>query len=158
MVPELSTCVVWDMENLKDPEVKLDIPKQQRLIELGRGTNVTHVAFVGNFQGDYFPFGKFLKRKGFIVYDKRPKTVTTKEGDTYREVDMDGEIVGFLLSQTEHFNSIVLVSGDGDMCQALDILRDRGKHVSVYAIKDRLSKKLLPYTPQYITGVKHEPV
>lgn len=149
---ELSTCVVWDIENLKSSLYKVDITKQQRLIEVGRGTNITHVAFTGNFHGDHFPFGNFLRKSGFIVYEKTPKTITTKDGRNYKEVDMDGEIVGFLLSQTKHFSSVVLVSGDGDMVQALDVLSRKDKHISVYGLKGRISKKLHKYTPQYITG------
>ena len=152
MIQELSTCVVWDIENLKSSLHRVDIQKQQRLIELGRGTNVTHVAFTGNFQGSHFPFGNFLRRNGFIVVEKRPKIVTTKDGRQYKEVDMDGQIVSFLLSETEYFTSIILVSGDGDMRQALDIINERGQYVGVYGLKGRISKQLQKYTPQYITG------
>jgi uncharacterized LabA/DUF88 family protein len=158
---QLSTLVIWDFENLKnnDPNMQIDTAKQKMLIERGRGTNVTHVAFVGDFSKNGFQTGFInqLKQLGFETKSKKPKKGINKDGTSYLEVDMDAEIVHFLLTESDFFSTVVMVSGDGDMYPTLKTLQERGIVVEVLALRGRLAKKLTKsFKAEYLTGFKYD--
>lgn len=153
----LSTAIVWDFENVKNPNksMQVDINKQKLLVERGRGTNVTHIAFISNFtksKNGKSGFHKRLEGLGFVVKTKAPKKSTNEDGSVFTETDMDGEIVTFLLTETTSFSTVVMISGDGDMLYPLQKLKDRGKVIEVYSIKGRLSKALKAFKTEYLTG------
>lgn len=153
----LATLVIWDFENIKnrDPNKQIDILKQKQLIEYRRGTNVTHVAFIGDFSKNARSgFQKNLEEYGFKVHTKKPKRGVSKNGDTFLEVDMDAEIVHFMMEESSFFSTIILVSGDADMYPTLNTLLKRGKSIEIYALKGRLSKKLNVFKTEYLSGFK----
>jgi uncharacterized LabA/DUF88 family protein len=161
MSTKLSTLIVWDFENFKNnnPDTQIDISKQKLLAERNRGTNVTNVAFVGDFWKNNSLESKFieqLKNLGFEVKMKKPKRGVNRNGTVYHEVDMDAEIVHFLLTESDFFSTVVLVSGDGDMYPTLKTLQRKGIVVEVMALKGRLSRKLTQFKTEYLTGFKHD--
>jgi len=153
----LATIVIWDFENIKNNNSKtqIDVHKQKMLIERNRGTNITHVGFIGDFWETHETrFTESLRALGFEIKLKKPKKGRNKDGTTYVEVDMDAEIVHFLLTETDFFSTVIMISGDGDMLPSLLTLQDRGKVIEVFALKGRLSKKLGIFKTEYLTGFK----
>ncbi len=65
----------------------------------------------------------------------------TFEGDKDIDVRIVTDILGRVLNG-EKFDKLVLVSGDGDYSDMIRILKDRGKKVVVYALKELFSSKL----------------
>jgi len=155
----LATLVVWDFENIKNrnPKMQLDLKKQKLLIDRGRGTNVTHVAFIGDFsKNSSSGFTEKLERLGFTVKTKKPKKGISKDGSSFLEADMDAEIVHFMLTEFEFFSTVVIVSGDGDMFPTLSTIKKSNRNVEVFSLKGRLSRKLNVFKTEYLTGFKNE--
>ena len=151
------TCILWDLENLKNgnPLTQLDIPLQKQLLETGLGTDVSHVCFLANHGKGRHNFAETLNSIGIETISKAPKEVTNKDGSKFKECDMDANIVFYLLTQTNSYDNIILLSGDGDMFETLSYLKKKGKNISVKAIRGRISRKLRDNFPtEHLTGFK----
>lgn len=149
-----STLIVWDFENIKGKN-KTDIAHQISLIDSEQSVDTTHIGFMGDFTRhgtNTSAFESKLKALGMKVIKKNPKKCENQDGKSYLEVDMDAEIVTCLLTTGLDFDNIVLVSGDGDMLSALTALEAKGKNITVFSIRGRLSGKLKVFKTRYLTG------
>lgn len=88
------------------------------------------------------PFLKFLTYAGWIVRTKEIKTIKTTEGDFVQKGNLDCYLVLDAMNTIDQYDIFVLVSGDGDFRELLDVLRARGKEVVVVSTDGYLAFEL----------------
>jgi uncharacterized LabA/DUF88 family protein len=96
-------------------------------------------------------FINFLKLNGF--------TVVTKEVRNFNEMDtstrsvrssLDMEMAIDVLDMSQHLDSVVLCTGDGDFVPLVAALARRGKHVEVCGLREMTSTDLIAAADEYI--------
>lgn len=96
-------------------------------------------------------FINFLKLNGF--------TVVTKEVRNFSELDtstrsvrssLDMEMAIDVLDMSQHLDSVVLCTGDGDFVPLVAALARRGKHVEVCGLREMTSTDLIAAADEYV--------
>lgn len=85
---------------------------------------------------DLLKFYSFLINTGYSLKKKKVKEITDKEtGQTIYKGNLDIELVVDALTATDHYDVMILCSGDGDFVPLLQALKNRGKAVHAYSTR-----------------------
>lgn len=102
------------------------------------------------------------KQQGFLLWMRRNGyRVVTKDliqhPDGSKKANLDVEIVVDMLTLTEHFDTAILVSGDGDLAYAVNAIAYRGVRVEVVSLRSMTSDHLINVADFYVDldGIKH---
>jgi uncharacterized LabA/DUF88 family protein len=71
--------------------------------------------------------------------------VLKSRGDSYKEKGVDIALALDAITLCKHYDTIALVSGDGDFEKLLRMLQERGKHTEVYSSGTQLAPELVRY-------------
>jgi len=77
------------------------------------------------------PLIDFLDYNGYTIKSKPAKYQTDREGNRRVKGNMDIEIAVDMMEQAGNIDHMVLFSGDGDFCSAVQAVQNKGVRVSV---------------------------
>ena len=105
---------------------------------------------VSNQSEGKIDFINFLKLNGFTVVTKEIKSFNDMEGSgrNVRSV-LDMEMAIDAIELSEHLDTVVLCTGDGDFVPLVQALGRRGKHVEVCALREMTSTDLIAAADLY---------
>lgn len=127
----------------------------QRLLEVFTGKDYLYNAFYytgidleDGQQGGFLPV---LTRLGYTVRTKPIKIVGLNEsGEPIRKANLDVELVLDMISTSENYDHLYLCSGDGDFERAVEVLRSRGKVVTVVSTEAMVALELRNAADRYV--------
>jgi uncharacterized LabA/DUF88 family protein len=135
--------------------IEIDYSKLlQRLVGKAR---LLHAFFYTGVDPDNDKQHKFLlwmQRSGFRVISKN----ITQFPDGSRKANLDVEIAVDMMRLAEHFDTAILVSGDGDFAYVVNTLAYQGIRVEVVGLRCMTSDHLISVADCYIDvhSIKHE--
>ncbi|MEM1367819.1 MAG: NYN domain-containing protein [Cyanobacteria bacterium P01_H01_bin.15] len=88
----------------------------------------------------------WLSRNGYRVVAKD----LIQFADGSKKADLNVEISVDMLVLVEHYDTAVLVSGDGDLAYAVDSIGYRGARVEIVGLRSMTSERLINYADSYI--------
>lgn len=96
-------------------------------------------------------FINFLKLNGFTVVTKEVRNFSEMDTST-RSVrsSLDMEMAIDVLDMSQHLDSVVLCTGDGDFVPLVAALARRGKHVEVCGLREMTSTDLIAAADEYV--------
>jgi uncharacterized LabA/DUF88 family protein len=105
---------------------------------------------VSNQSEGKIDFINFLKLNGFSVVTKEIKSFNEMEsgGRNVRSV-LDMEMAIDALELSDHLDSVILCTGDGDFAPLVNALGRRGKHVEVCGLREMTSTELIAASDNY---------
>jgi uncharacterized protein (TIGR00288 family) len=106
-------------------------------------------AVMGKHEGEK-KFISILKEHGYHVVTKRVKRIKQENGTVILKGDIDVELALDAIIQADHFNTIILFSGDSDFEELLRRLKKIGKRVLVVSTKKHISRELIQVAHKYI--------
>jgi uncharacterized LabA/DUF88 family protein len=96
-------------------------------------------------------FFTFLRSNGFRVISKELREYTdAATGSITKKCNLDIEIAIDMLLLAPHYDTAVLVSGDGDFVRLVDALSYQGKRVEICALRRNTSGDLINICDGYI--------
>lgn len=154
--PQDRVAVFIDGENIhysaKHMNMRMDYLKLcRRLAGERRLVRSYFYTAINNQSEGKIDFINFLKLNGF--------TVVTKEVRNFNELDtstrsvrssLDMEMAIDVLDMSQHLDSVVLCTGDGDFVPLVAALARRGKHVEVCGLREMTSTDLIAAADEYI--------
>lgn len=102
-------------------------------------------------EAQLFLIGKHLQRVkfylklqdfGYSLFLKPVKMYSQEDGTTRRKANCDVDMAFYLMKEKEHYNDVVILSGDGDFLPVLKYLKESGKEIIILARGERTSKEL----------------
>lgn len=103
------------------------------------------------------------KQQGFLLWMRRNGyRVVTKDliqfPDGSKKANLDVEIAVDMLTLAAHVDTVVLVSGDGDLAYAVNSIAYRGVRVAVVSLRSMTSDSLINVADHYVDldTIKHE--
>ena len=146
------TLVMYDMENIKVSKrnvskvaKRFDILKLKNEIEdYCKDGFYKHVAFLSVYNNNTNNFQTMLKTNDFEIISKKS---ILKKADfngmkyTYRDSDIDAKIVNYAHCYYKEYDTIVFVTGDGDMYTVMKRISNQ-KHLIVFGWKDNTARKI----------------
>jgi uncharacterized LabA/DUF88 family protein len=87
-------------------------------------------------------FKHILPKLGFKVISQDNKLVKTEDGDVEKG-NIDMLLALEVLRDKNMFDTLILVSGDGDFCCLIEMLRNSGKRIKVISHKSMVSRDIL---------------
>jgi len=103
------------------------------------------------------------KQQGFLLWMRRNGyRVVTKDlvqhPDGSKKANLDVEIAVDMMTLVGHYDTAVLVSGDGDIAYAVNAVSYRGIRVEVVSLKSMTSESLINVADSYIDidSIKHK--
>lgn len=96
-------------------------------------------------------FFSTLRDFGYKVIQKNVKWYYDENGNSYGKANADLDMAVDMLLQSENFDRIVLVTGDGDFVQVVRALQNRGSRVEVLAF-DNVSADLRREADMFMSG------
>jgi uncharacterized LabA/DUF88 family protein len=88
----------------------------------------------------------WLSRHGYRVVSKE----LTTSGDGTRKVNLQVEMAVDMLRLAEHCSSITLLSGDGHLSYAVDVLSKQGVLIEVVGLQSMTSDSLIDLADHYV--------
>jgi uncharacterized LabA/DUF88 family protein len=102
------------------------------------------------------------KQQGFLLWMRRNGyRVVTKDlvqhPDGSKKANLDVEIAVDMMTLADHFDTAILVSGDGDLAYAVNAIAYRGTRVAVVSLRSMTSDSLINVADCYIDleTIKH---
>lgn len=94
------------------------------------------------------------KQQGFLLWMRRNGyRVVTKDlvqlPDGSKKANLDVEIAVDMMTLAEHYDTAVLVSGDGDLAYAVNAVSYRGARIEVVSLRSMTSDSLINVADQY---------
>jgi uncharacterized LabA/DUF88 family protein len=94
------------------------------------------------------------KQQGFLLWMRRNGyRVVTKDlvqlPDGSKKANLDVEIAVDMMTLADHYDTAVLVSGDGDLAYAVDAVSYRGARIEVVSLRSMTSDSLINVADQY---------
>jgi len=143
---------MYDMENIKVSKrnvskvaKRFDILKLKNEIEdYCKDGFYKHVAFLSVYNNNTNNFQTMLKTNDFEIISKKS---ILKKADfngmkyTYRDSDIDAKIVNYAHCYYKEYDTIVFVTGDGDMYTVMKRISNQ-KHLIVFGWKDNTARKI----------------
>jgi len=84
-----------------------------------------------------------IYRCGYTVRNKEIKTILDDEtGESKLKCNLDIEIAVEMFKEIEHYDTAILMSGDGDFESVIELLRSRGKTTEVVSARNMLAREL----------------
>ena len=95
-------------------------------------------------------FINFLKLNGFTVVTREVKSFNDTDGAN-RGIrgSLDMEMAMDIITLSDHLDSVIMCTGDGDFRPVVDALARRGKHVEVCALREMTSTDLIAAADVY---------
>lgn len=92
-------------------------------------------------------FYTFLKKQLRFVVRKKPlKRIVVQSGDGHTSIEkgnMDVEMTIDMVDKYQHYDIIVLFSGDSDFQAVINYLKSKGRLVYIYSSRNNISKELI---------------
>jgi uncharacterized LabA/DUF88 family protein len=88
----------------------------------------------------------WMRRNGYRVVDK--DLVQLPDGS--KKANLDVEIAVDMMTLADHFDSAILVSGDGDLAYAVNAIAYRGVRVAVLSLRSMTSDSLINVADCYV--------
>jgi uncharacterized LabA/DUF88 family protein len=88
----------------------------------------------------------WMRRNGYRVISKD----LTHFADGSKKANLDVEIVVDMLALVEHYDTAILVSGDGDLAYAVDAVSYKGARVEVFSLRAMTSDSLINVADRYV--------
>jgi len=143
---------MYDMENIKVSKrnvskvaKRFDILKLKNEIEDHcKDGFYKHVAFLSVYSNNTNNFQTMLKTNDFEIISKKS---VLKKADfngmkyTYRDSDIDAKIVNYAHCYYKEYDTIVFVTGDGDMYTVMKRISNQ-KHLIVFGWEDNTARKI----------------
>ncbi|WP_261663412.1 NYN domain-containing protein [Deinococcus sp. Marseille-Q6407] len=95
-------------------------------------------------------FTDALTYMGYTVRTQPLREASDESGTAYRRTSLDVELVTDLLTGLEHYDTAVLISGDGGFERPLEVLRARGRRSLVVNLPEMTSYELRNASDQYL--------
>ncbi len=95
-------------------------------------------------------FHRKLTFLGYTVRTKNVKKIKAKGGSFSEKCNLDIEIVIDMLNTSTHYDQAMVFSGDSDFERALELLRSKGKTITVVSTKGMISWNLLNAADNFI--------
>lgn len=94
------------------------------------------------------------KQQGFVLWMRRNGyRVVTKDlmqlPDGTKKANLDVEIAVDMMTLADHFDTAILVSGDGDLAYAINAIAYRGVRVEVVSLRSMTSESLINVADSY---------
>ncbi|MBI4262168.1 NYN domain-containing protein [Candidatus Uhrbacteria bacterium] len=83
-----------------------------------------------------------LQEFGYQLRLKPVKLYTNDDGTTRRKANCDVDMTFVLMKEQEHFDRVIILSGDGDFLPVLKHLRKEGKEIIVLARGPRAAREI----------------
>ncbi|MBE9183030.1 NYN domain-containing protein [Oculatella sp. LEGE 06141] len=103
------------------------------------------------------------KQQGFLLWMRRNGyRVVTKDlvqhPDGSKKANLDVEIAVDMMTLADHFDTAILVSGDGDLAYAVNAIAYRGVRVEVMSLRSMTSDSLINVADYYtdLDAIKHD--
>jgi uncharacterized LabA/DUF88 family protein len=150
------------------------VTKTDRIAVFIDGSNLFYAAFQLGIEVDYAKLLKQLvgdrrllrayfytgvdpdndKQKGFLMWMRHNGyRVMTKDlvqlPDGTKKANLDVEIVIDMITMAQHCQSIILLSGDGDLSYALDSISYQGVQIEVVSLRSMTSDQLINMADRY---------
>lgn len=141
---ELVLCLVDGQNIWYTPREKwgrqVDYRKLLRRVQtVGENRIVSPIAFlVSDPVIDSDLFIKHLKKMGYEIRMK----LLYQNGDGLENTNWDDEIIAFSKTVVNEYDTLAMVSGDGDFIPLLSYARNLGKRVEVFSFEDDLSHSI----------------
>lgn len=87
-----------------------------------------------------------LRRQGYRVV-KKPVVIHT---DGSRKANLDGELIVDMMAMCSRYETVLLLSGDGDFVPALKYIRRQGCRLEVAAYRPNTNPKLIRIADQFV--------
>jgi len=88
-------------------------------------------------------FLDMLEINGYVVRTKAIKEINVGGGRSKRKGSLDIELALEMVELADHYDTVILVSGDSDFAPALERVRKKGKRVLVMSTRGHISRELL---------------
>jgi uncharacterized LabA/DUF88 family protein len=154
--PQDRVAVFIDGENIhysaKHMNMRMDYLKLcRRLAGERRLVRSYFYTAISNQSEGKIDFINFLKLNGFTVVTKEVRNFSEMDTST-RSVrsSLDMEMAIDVLDMSQHLDSIVLCTGDGDFVPLVAALARRGKHVEVCGLREMTSTDLIAAADEYV--------
>lgn len=92
----------------------------------------------------------FMEYNGFTIVSKLAKDFISETGEQTMKGNMDGEMIVDMMDISANLDHIVLFSGDGDFCYAVQKLQQRGKRVTVVSSEGSIANELKRQTDVFV--------
>lgn len=176
-------CTLPDETNISPPVHVNKASKTDRIAIFIDGSNLFYAALQLGIEVDYSKLLQKLvgdrrllrayfytgidplneKQKGFLLWMRRNGyRVITKElhqlPDGTKKANLDVEIAIDMLNIANYCQTIVLLSGDGDLAYALNSITYKGVQVEVVSLRSMTSDTLINYADRYtdLQGIQRE--
>jgi len=83
-----------------------------------------------------------LAQFGYKLFLKPVKLYYQEDGSTQRKANCDVEMAFYLMKEKDNFDSVVVLSGDGDFLPVLKYLKKSGKEVIILARGSRTAREI----------------
>jgi uncharacterized LabA/DUF88 family protein len=94
-----------------------------------------------------------LRDLGFKVVEKPIRWYTDESGRTYGKANLDMEMALDIISQSDRLDLVYLFTGDGDFCNVVTIVQNKGCRVELVAfanVSGRLRREVDLFVPGYL--------
>ena len=88
-------------------------------------------------------FLSMLRRSGYILRTKPVKRIRLEPGVYQWKGNLDIELTMDIVDHLADFETMILLSGDGDFAPIVDRVKSKKKHVIVMSTKDHVARELL---------------
>jgi len=146
------TLVLYDVENIKTSRTsistkesfKIDLIKLKNEIEKYVDDICIHTAFIPVVNDGVKKLVKVLninEINTILKYTREKKSTYKGMEYKYKDNDMDAKIASYAAIYYNMFDTIVLVSGDGDLFHVMEIAKEANKRTVVVGWKSNMSSK-----------------
>ena len=83
-----------------------------------------------------------LDQFGYKLFLKPVKLYHQEDGSTQRKANCDVDMAFYLMKEKDNFNTLLILSGDGDFLPVLKFLKTTGKEVIILARGPRTAREI----------------
>lgn len=94
-------------------------------------------------------FVNFLKLNGFTVVTKEVRSFNDQDAGRNVRSSLDMEMAINVIELSDHLDTVILCTGDGDFKALIEAVARRGKHVEVCALREMTSTDLIAACDDY---------
>ncbi len=94
-------------------------------------------------------FVNFLKLNGFTVVTKEVRSFNDQDAGRNVRSSLDMEMAINVIELSDHLDTVILCTGDGDFKALIEAVARRGKHVEVCALREMTSTDLIAACDNY---------
>jgi uncharacterized LabA/DUF88 family protein len=113
----------------------------QRLQNKGKELNEAQLLLIGRHL-QRVRFYRKLEQFGYQLFLKPVKLYEHEDGTTKRKANCDVDMTFYMMKEKDHFDRLIVLSGDGDFLPVLKYLRKIKKEVIVFGRSERTAKEI----------------